>query len=146
MTKSEVQQRVLKNGIPLKKSKFKWNEKTLTFSSNEDNLVIDFTGINFCIFITGDNCVFVTGDNCIFIASFNCVFNYRAFITGFNRAFITGNYCVFITSSNRTFYTGIECVCIRSDVYEIIKIPENTKIKQNEYGVKGYVKLDDNED
>jgi len=38
MTKKEVQQRVLQNGKPLPLDKFKWDEKTKTFSSNESKL------------------------------------------------------------------------------------------------------------
>ena len=42
MNKLEIQKRVLQNGKPLDLTKFEWDEKTRTFSSYEDNLVLDF--------------------------------------------------------------------------------------------------------
>jgi len=56
MKKEEIQQRVLQNGKPLDLNKFEWDEKTNTFSSSEDDLVLDFKEINFCTFNTGYSC------------------------------------------------------------------------------------------
>ena len=125
MTKKEVQQRVLQNGKPLPLDKFEWDEKTKTFSSNEDGLVLDFAGISNCTFVTGWNCTFKTGGNCTFDTGDGCTFD-------------TGGNCTFDTGSDCTFKTGSECVVVRRDVYEIIEIPEGKKIRLNEYGVKGY--------
>jgi predicted SprT family Zn-dependent metalloprotease/uncharacterized protein YodC (DUF2158 family) len=89
---------VTQNGITFKDYKF--DEKTKTFSTTANNLVIDFgdtscitfkTGDN-CTFKTGGNCTFKTGDNCTFKTGDNCTFN-----TGWNCTFKTGDYCTFKT-------------------------------------------------
>jgi hypothetical protein len=88
MKKIEIQKRVLQNGKPLDLDKFDWDEKTKTFSSNENGLVLDFSDIYGCIFNTGYNCIFNTGYNCIFNTGYNCIFK-----------------------------TGSGCVVVRRDVY-----------------------------
>jgi len=118
MTKQEVQQRVLQNGKPLSLDKFEWDEKTKTSSSNENDLVLDFKGVdNLTI-----NCRNYCTINCESFCTINC-----------------GYYC---TINCRYYCTinpkGDECVVVRRDVYEIIEIPEGKKIRLNEYGVKGY--------
>ena len=170
MNKKQVQQRVLQNGNPLPLDKFEWDEKTNTFSSNEDNLVLDFQGIDYCTFKTGSDCTFKTGSDCTFDTGSDCTFD-----TGFNCTFDTGSGCTFDTGSDCTFDTGCdcifktgsdctfktkfnctfktgsdctfdteeECVIVRRDIYEVIEIPANTKIKLNEYRVKGYQIIDD---
>jgi hypothetical protein len=122
MTKKEVQQRVLQNGKPLSLDKFEWDEKTNTFSSNEDYLVLDFAGV----------------DNCTFKTSFYCTFD-------------TGSYCTFKTGSDCTFDTGFgctfeaeeNCVVVRRDIYEVIELKSGQKIKLNECGIKGYQVVDE---
>ena len=108
MTKKEVQQRVLQNGKPLSLDKFEWDEKTKTFSSNENDLVLDFAGIGNCTFKTGWYCTFDTGDGCTFKTGSECTFK-------------TGDGCTFDTGDSCTFKTGSDCVVVRRDVYEIIK-------------------------
>ncbi len=157
MTKKEVQQRVLQNGKPLSLDKFEWDEKTKTFSSNENDLVFDFAGISNCTFRTGWNCTFNTGggytfntgggctfntgSSCTFDTGDGCTFNTGSsctFDTGDGCTFDTGSSCTFDTGDGCTFKTGSECVVVRRDVYEIIEIPDGKKIRLNEYGVKGY--------
>ena len=146
MNKKQVQQRVLQNGNPLPLDKFEWDEKTNTFSSNEDNLVLDFQGINNCTFKTRSYCTFDTGSDCTFDTGSDCTFD-----TGCDCIFKTGSDCTFKTEFNCTFKTGSdctfdteeECVIVRRDIYEVIEIPANTKIKLNEYRVKGYQIIDD---
>lgn len=76
MTKKEVQRRVLQSGKPLALSKFTWDEKTRTFSTPEDYLVLDFAGIDDCTFETGDDCTFKTGDDCTFETGWDCKWFY----------------------------------------------------------------------
>ena len=163
MTKKEVQKKVSQNGEPLDLSKFEWDEKTNTFSSNEDNLVLDFNYVDDCTFDTGSNCTFKTGSNCTFKTGSNCTLNTGSdctFDTGFNCTFDTrsnctfdtGSYCTFKTGSSCTFDTGFNCtfdtrdncVVVRRDVYEIIEVPANRQIKLNGLEVKGFTYLDEN--
>lgn len=156
---------ITKFGKKLKKSLYTWDEKTQTLSTNEDNLVLDFSGINrvtfktgfnctfntshSCVFNTGSGCTFSTGSsctfnttgNCIFNTSYNCTFYTGAgctFDVGFNCTFKTGAGCAFKTSCDCTFDTGGNCVIIRRDVYEVIEILHNTRIKLNSCGIKSY--------
>ena len=117
MNKNDVQKRVLKDGKPLSLRLFSWDKKTDTFSSLESNLVVDFKGINGVTFNTGSGCTFNTGYGC---------------------TFDTGSYCTFDTRSGCTFETGYQCVVVRRDIFEVIKLKEGQKIKLNGYGVKGY--------
>ena len=117
MTKQEVSQRVLQNGKPLNLDKFIWDEKTNTFSSSEDGLVIDFKEINDCTFKTGWCCTFKTGSYC---------------------TFDTGPGCTFDTGVGCMFDTGAQSVIVRRDVYEVIELDGTKQIKLNDYEVKGY--------
>jgi len=104
MKKTDVQKRVLQNGKPLALSKFSWCEKTKTFASTENNLVIDFAGINGCTFKTGWDCTFDTGEDCTFDTGSGCTFK-----TGSGCTFDTGSGCTFNTGSGCTFNTGGGC-------------------------------------
>ena len=73
MTKQEIQQRVLQNGKPLGLDKFEWDEKAKVFSTREDNLILDFNGINHITFDTGPFCTFDTGSDCTFKTEEKCV-------------------------------------------------------------------------
>jgi len=132
MDKKEIQKRVLQNGEPLDLDKFTWDKDTKTFSSLEDNLVLDFNGIDYCVFSAGSDCVFKTGSGCIFKTGSNCVFD-------------TGSGCVFSTSSYCIFSTGFNCAVVRRDVYGVIELKENQKIKLNGWNIKGYKILDEEE-
>ena len=95
MTKQEVQKRVLQNGKPLDLDKFEWDEKTNTFTTQENDLMLDFDNMDNFNFNTGFNCNFNTLDNCGFKTGYNCKFN-------------TGSDCNFYTSSDCNFDKGIE--------------------------------------
>jgi len=122
MTKIEVQQRVLQFGKPLDLELFSWDEKTLVFSTNQTNLVIDFSGISGCTFKTGSGCTFDTGSGC---------------------TFDTGSGCTFDTGSGCTFDTGSGCVCVRRDVFEFFEIPNDKIIKLNNFEILGYTVVDE---
>ena len=104
-------------GEPLDPSKYTICEETRTFSSTENNLVLDFSGLDNWTFKTEFYCTFKTGSYC----------NFK-----------TGSHCTFDTLWGCTFKTGYECVVVRRDIFEVIEIPEDTKIKLNGYNVKGY--------
>ena len=104
MKKNEVQERVLKNGKPLSWFKFKWDEKTNTFISNEDDLEIKFNGIDNCTFIVSKFCTFTTGHSCSFKTDGHCTFK-----TGSNCSFNTLGFCNFDTGSHCNFDAGELC-------------------------------------
>ena len=97
---------ITQNGTPLDKKLYTLDEETKTFSSSENNLVLDFGSESGCTFDTGSDCTFDTGFGC-------------------------------------TFKTGSDCVVVRRDVYEVIELKENVKIKLNEYSIKGYTKVEE---
>lgn len=104
---------ITKNGKKARRSLYAWNEGTRTLSTNEDDLVLDFTGINGVTFNTGDNCTFETGFGCAFNTGHNCTFrtNRRCtFGTGYGCVFNTDNSCVFNTGKNCIFNTSGGCV------------------------------------
>jgi hypothetical protein len=96
----------------LSKKLYDWDKKTKIFSSKEDGLVLDFTGIDgvtfntgsYCTFKTGHECTFNTGPSCTFKTSSDCTFK-----TGYSCAFYTGYYCTFNTGNSCTFDTGSDC-------------------------------------
>jgi len=140
-SKKEIQQRVFKNGKPLDLDKFEWDEKTNTFSSSEDCLVLGFNGVSYCTFNTGSYCTFKTGSYCTFNTGSDCTFNTEfgcTFNTEFGCTFNTGSDCTFKTGSYCIFKTGENCVVVRKDIYEVIELKSGQKIKLKEYSIKGY--------
>lgn len=103
---------ITKFGKKLKKSLYTWDKKTQTLSTNEDNLVLDFPGIDRITFKTGSNCTFNTGHS-----------------------------CTFNTNSDCTFKVDHNCIIIRRDIFEVIEVPGNVKIRLNGYGIVGYEKI-----
>jgi len=67
---------ITKNGKELDKSLYTWDEETRTFSTDENNLVLDFSNIDSCTFKTGHSCTFNTGSNCTFNTNSNCIIYY----------------------------------------------------------------------
>jgi hypothetical protein len=161
---------VTKNGKVLDPSLYTWDEKTKTFFSIVDGLVLDFTDIDGVTFKTSDKCTFNTGSGCTFNTSFNCAFNTGwgcAFITGhsctfktsFGCTFKTGSSCTFDTGSSCTFNTGFDCIfktgpkctfivrdnCFvtRLDVKGVTEIPPDKKIKLNDHGIAGYTIIEE---
>jgi hypothetical protein len=92
MNKKQVQQRISRKGKRLHLKDFTWDEKTKTFSSEKDYLVIDFRGIDGCIFNIGSYC---TAD----VGSYNKI--------------NSGSDCTFDTEFGCTFNTGDQCVAVR---------------------------------
>lgn len=104
---------ITKNGKPLDKSLYVWDEVTQTLSTKEDNLVLDFSGYSNCIFNTGFGCTFNTSYGCTFNTSYGCTFSTGSdciFVTGSYCTFNTGHSCTFDTDYNCTFSTGSNCI------------------------------------
>jgi hypothetical protein len=153
---------VTQNGKPLNPKLYNWDEDTKTFSTNESDLVLDFSkceGITFntgynCTFKTGSDCTFKTGSFCTFKTNSHCTFttgSYCTFTTGSHCTFdtssdctfTTGYNCTFDTGSDCTFKTGSNCVIVRRDVFEVIQPKTNQTIRLNDHLVKGYSILED---
>jgi hypothetical protein len=136
-------------GKPLSKDKYTIDFESRTLSTIENNLVLDFRGLDNWTFNTGSNCTFntysdctfKTGSWCTFATYSNCTFDtgYRCTFNTYSECtFKTGSYCTFDTGYGCTFDTGSYCFCIRRDINELIEIPENVTIKLNSFGVLGY--------
>jgi len=121
MDKEEVQKRVLHRGKQIELYDFSWDEKTKTFSSDLDNLVLDFSCIDDCNFITGYGCKFKTGSYCNFKTGFNCKFK-------------TGNDCNFRTGGGDVFNTGKDC---KFETYSYCTFKTNDEIQICPYRVNG---------
>jgi hypothetical protein len=152
--------RVTKNNAPLDPSLYTWDDKTWTFSTKEEDLLLDFTNEYGITFKTGSNCSFKTGSGCTFRTGKNCTFDTRygcSFKTEFNCTFKTGAFCTFDTGSYCTFNTGYDCTfkvgsgsifytwencfATRYDVKGVMEIPAGIKIKLNDHEVAGYTTL-----
>ena len=136
-------------GKPLDKSKYTIDEDTKTFSSDENDLVLDFHNLDNCTFKTGSCCTFKAGSCCTFKAGSYCTFKTGyscTFKTGHNCTFKTWSNCTFKTGNDCTFKTGNDCVVVRRDIYEVIELTENKKIKLNGYGIKGFTDMEDKEE
>ena len=138
LTKENIQKRVLQNGQQLSLDKFSWDESTRTFSSAEDNLVLDFSNLNYYTFKTDSYCTFKTGSYCTFKTGYDCTFTTGSYCT-----FTTGYDCTFDTGSDCTFNTGSECVVVRRDIFEVILLKENIQTKLCPYGIKSYLEEHD---
>ena len=75
---------------PLSKNKYTIDFEKKVFTSKEDDLVLDFTGLSGWTFNVSNYCTFRTGHNCIFITGCGCTFR-------------TGSRCTFDTNGNCTF-------------------------------------------
>ena len=168
MNKKEVQKRVLQNGKPLALSKFSWDEKTNTFSSNEDNLVIDFydksvtvtTGYRSTI-TTGYDSTVTTGydstiktGNCSTITTgyrSTITTGYRSTVTtdydstvttGYDSTVTTGYDSTVTTGAWSTVTTGKNCavVIFNSNLPVQMVIGNNDAIQTAPYNIKGYLK------
>ena len=126
---------VLKDGKPLDRALYTYDEHSGVFTSAEHRLVIIYTG-KACTFNTGAYCLFQTSGGCTFKTGFNCTF-----VTGADCKFYTSSHCVFNTGSACTFQTGIGCAIIRRDVTETITPPDSVAIRLNNYGIKGFTKI-----
>ena len=105
---------ITQKGKPLARDKFTLDLPNGIFATQENDLVIDFSEVKEFTFKTGDYCIVKTGRS-----------------------------CTFKTGSSCTFDTGKECVYIRRDIYEIIEIPVDKKIKLNGYREKGFTVVEE---
>ena len=132
---------VTQNGIVLDPSKYNWDEENKVFSTEEDNLVLDFSNINGIVFYTGSSCRFYTGSYYRFDTGSYCRFDTGSncrFDTGCDCKFDTGSSCRFYTGDNCTFATGFDCTFDTGSCTfvtgnkSVIRTSYNSKIKMKE--------------
>jgi hypothetical protein len=111
-------------GLPLSPSKYTWDEEDKVFSSDENELVIDFFGI--------DGCKFNVGFYCTINAGYDCTFN-------------TGAYCTINAEYNCVFHTGYQCAIVRRDIFEVYqtKPDKGFNIRLNDYKVPGFIEIEE---
>ena len=103
---------IIQFGKPLATSKYTIDVVNKTFSSKEDNLVLDFSNLNSWLFKTGNSCTFKTGSFCTFKTYGNCMFKTYSncmFKTYSNCTFNTHGDCTFKTADYCTFHTHGDC-------------------------------------
>lgn len=140
--KKDIQKRVLQNGQELHIDKFKWDEGTKTFSSLENNLVLDFGELTNCTFIVRHGCTIKSYDGCTFKTGYGCNFDTGygcTFDTGADCNFYTSSDCTFNTASGSTFRTGERCVIVKRDIFEVIMPEYNEMIMLNPDDIKGFI-------
>ena len=81
---------ITQNGKFFDKSLYTIDIDNKVFTSKEDDLELDFTGLYGWTFKVVDSCTFKAGDCCTFNTGCGCTFR-------------TGNFCTFNTASNCTF-------------------------------------------
>ena len=67
---------ITQKGKPLEKNKYTLDKKTKTFSSKEENLVLDFSDEYGWTFNTRSECTFNTGSDCTFNVGKDCMILY----------------------------------------------------------------------
>jgi hypothetical protein len=123
---------VTKNGKTLDPSFYSWDSKNLIFSTSQDSLILDFSLINYCTFITPRNCSFKTGKQCNFRTGWDCTFETAGmcnFMTGGNCNFKTGWECTFETGNYCTFETGTKSVVINRQLFWVIDVSDYKKVE-----------------
>jgi len=159
ITKEEIQRRVLKNGKPLELDKFTWCEKTNTFSTTEDGLVLDFSDLSNCfIYIRNHNTIIAGYSNTITAGYSNTITAGDSnTITARDLNTITAESSNTITAessntiaardlntikaeSSDTITASNNCVYIRTDIFEVIMLEKGKKYQIAPYKIKGYLK------
>ena len=168
MNKKEVQQKILKDGKPLNLKLFVWDKTTNTFSSNEDDLVIDLSYIDSVTITAGSYATITAGSYATITArsyatitarsSATITARYSATITAGSYATITAGYSATITAryyatitagyyatitagSSATITAEEESVIVNRNVFEVIQT-EN-KVKICPYDIAGHLQLID---
>lgn len=132
---------VTKDGRPLSKELYKWDEDARMFSSNVDGLVLVFESRRGILFRTAHNCTFKTNSYCMFNTGYGCTFNTDdncMFDTESSCIFKTGSGCVFKTNYSCTFETGTKCIVVRRDMFEVMQLQPNMITRSNGIGIPGF--------
>jgi hypothetical protein len=115
---------ITKNGLPLGKSSYNYDEKTNTLSTFVNGVVID----------AGDYATIKTGDNSTIDAG-----SYATIDTGYNAMIKAMDNSTIKTGDNATIDAGENSVVIRRDLFDVIIFKVERKITICPYNIPGYV-------
>jgi hypothetical protein len=105
---------VSQNGQPLPKSKYNWDEKTKTFITEENNVVVDFGGDDRVMVTTGHSSTVTTGSYSTVTTG-----DYSTVKTGHYSTVTTGDYSTVKTGSSSTVKTG-DCSTVKTGHYSTV--------------------------
>ena len=133
---------ILKNGQIVDSRKYDWNSETKTFSSNEDELVLDFGSLENVTIKVRNSCTINCGYYCTINCGYYCTINCGYYCTikcGYYCTINSGNYCTINSGYSCTIrtYWNTEIVagknCILNYIYdgicECYKLEEKKKYK-----------------
>lgn len=106
-TKEEIQQRVLYQGKVVSLDSFEWEGTTKEFSSNCDNLTVNFEDINDCSITVSNLCTIRAGDKCHIYA-------------GARANIYTGDYCKIKAGASSFIRTGL-CNSVDAYMHSVVK-------------------------
>ena len=93
-----------KDGKPLSRNKYSVDKRNRVFTTQEENIELDFSEFDEWTFIVKDNATIKAGYNSMFNGGNECIFR-----TKHNCTFYTGSYCKFRTGSDCTFRASNDC-------------------------------------
>jgi len=133
--------KITKDGVALDPKLYTIDKVNRTFTSEENGLVINFTGKSDWHFRIRNNCTVTAGDECFIDAWGDCTIttaNRCTINTGSGCDITTGDYAVVVTCGNSTITGGENCVVIRRYTNEVIKLIAGQTIRLNGYRTEGY--------
>ena len=129
-TKKDIQKRVSQNGKPLPLRNFSWDENTSTFASNEDNLVIDFSDIDYSTVNTGDYSTVTTGDDStVTTGRYSTVTtgHHSTVTTGGSSTVTTGGFSTVTTEGRSTVNTG-DCSTVTTGDFSTVNTGDDSTV------------------
>lgn len=107
MNKKDISNRILQKGDALHLNGFEWDSENLIFSSNQCDLIIDFTDMHDITIKMGDHCTLTCGRRCIIEAGNNCIID-----TQNSCKFNVGKTCIIKTCDNAIINSDSSCTII----------------------------------
>jgi len=133
--------KITKNGVAVDPKLYMIDEANQTFTSSENDLVLDFAGEDSWIFRIKYGCTITTGNHCFIDAWDSCIITVgeRCTIDSGSDCNITVGDQTSIRAHGNSVITGGEnCVVTRNDTNEVIRLVAKQTIKLNSYMSEGY--------
>lgn len=153
MTKEEVQKRITTNGHLIPMDEFQWDSKGNVFNCNQDDLLVDFSGISNITIEVGSECMVRAGSNCDITVGCNsfvysdskcniksedgCVFD-----VGSECIIDASDRCTLDVSFSSIIAAGANSVIIlrTKEIHDAIILRETKRIKTTSTGFENYSK------